>query len=210
MDAWPEFQPKRWSRLLLSLGVFSFSLTAASEDSWAALRNVDVGNNPGGSTAPSPDAQKLQQALNDAALQGPGAVVTVDAAGDYRFGNSSLTLAGATGVTVVADPGATLWFNYTQGFVCSGCVNVSITGLVIDYDPPCFAQGVVSAVGPDPQRGLNSSQFEAVFDPRFIFPDPNVSPAFVNPGGVMGAKVCFLPVSSVLFADIDDDVLKPD
>ena len=168
----------------------------ASWESWEALSNIDVGNNPGGDTPPSPEAVKLQQHLDAAAAEGPGAVVTI-AAGDYRFGNSSLFLDSAIGVSVVADAGATLWFNYTQGFILQNCENVSVSGITIDYDPPCFAQGVVTAVGPDAQQGLNASQFEAQFDARFIFPDPSVSLPFVSPGGLSGPKVGFWDPSTL-------------
>lgn len=148
-------------------------------------------NNPGGDTPPNSIAAQLQSSLDAAAAAGPGGEFRIPA-GDYRFGNTSLFLDSAEGLRIVAEPGSTLWFNYTQGFLITQSANLTVEGVTIDYDPPCFAQGVVlQTEGVAGGVTLNASQIVAVFDSHFIMPDPEVSPPFVNPGGVVGAKIGF-------------------
>ena len=46
------------------------------------------------------------------------------------------------------EPGSAVFlFRCNWGVVLRSCTNVSIQDLIVDYDPPCFSQGVVTASG---------------------------------------------------------------
>ena len=103
--------------------------------------------------------------------------------GKYTFSNSSLQLAYARNLVVNA-AGAEFVFYFGFGLDIESAQNLTVRGLTLDTEPPCYAQGVVTNVSD------GSDSFSASFDERFIPPDTGVEP-FSAPGGSAGAKVAF-------------------
>ena len=97
------------------------------------------------------DGQKLQAALSAAIRSGNHSLLIP--AGVYRFNASDLLADNATdlviepGAGAVAGAGAgvgvTLLFRCNWGLVLRSCTNVTVRNVTIDYDPPCYSQGVV-------------------------------------------------------------------
>jgi len=84
--------------------------------------------------------------------------------GEYNFGSQSLLLSGASSFEVDGQ-GATLWFSCGFGVQIHDSASVHVHNLTIDYDPPCFAQGVITSV--EPGRTL----IHAIFDAHFMRPE---------------------------------------
>lgn len=136
----------------------------------------------------SASAMALQQTvLSAAAQQGPRSLSI--APGEYMFSNVSLIVTNATDLAIDAR-GVTLTFYYGFGLRFINCRNVSVRGLILDSEPPNYAQGTVTEL-------INSTTFAADFDDVFIPPDPTAQP-FSNAGGLAGAKVRFWDPSSRL------------
>eukprot|EP01063_Lacrimia_lanifica_P009699 TRINITY_DN16605_c0_g1_i1.p1 TRINITY_DN16605_c0_g1~~TRINITY_DN16605_c0_g1_i1.p1 ORF type:complete len:525 (+),score=173.79 TRINITY_DN16605_c0_g1_i1:56-1630(+) len=131
----------------------------------------------------SPEARRLQRLLDAAAAAPPVGGVVVLPAGEYVFSDQSFTLTNARDL-VIHGEGVRLVFYFGSGFSMTGCVNVTVTGLVLDADPPNYAQGVVTAVDPSAQT------FTADFDGGFLTPASQVT----------GAKVSFWDPDTRLLA----------
>lgn len=157
------------TRLLLLLGTVTLCLWRLVAQGPAVFRATDFGASPDGATDAAPG---IRQAIAAATAAGPGAEVRLEA-GTYRLlppapGQSCLTIAGATNLTlrgsgpgtrlVVGDPTA-------GGFLFTGSQDVSLAGVSIDYDPPPFCQGTVTAI--DTAGG----SFELEVEPGFPTPD---------------------------------------
>ena len=96
---------------------------------------------------PSPGAAALQRAVDAAAKT--GGVVAAPAGAVVDFGSSSLYVTNATGMTLDGR-GVLLLFQPGHGVLVSGSRHTTIRNLSVDYDPPCFSQGVVTAFQPTP------------------------------------------------------------
>jgi hypothetical protein len=122
-------------------------------------------------------AQALQRELQ-AAADAHAPVYTV-AAGEYNF-TSSLVLTGASDLAIVfSAAGVALWFVPATGVSLVDCERVQWNGpSVIDYDPPTYAQGTVTGLGP---LSATPVVVRAAFDHRFPFPDPTREPVFRVP-----------------------------
>ena len=101
--------------------------------------------------------------------------------GSYVFSNSSLLISSPKDLRIDA-AGATLVFFYGYGVQITGAINLTVVGLVLDADPPNYAQGQVVAIDGD------RAGFEATFDDEFLMPDTSLPP-FSSPGGSAGCKV---------------------
>jgi hypothetical protein len=99
------------------------------------------------------------------------------------FSNTALEIEGAENLVLDAR-GATFVFYLGFGVSIRNCRNVTVRGLVLDADPPNYAQGVVTGVD------LTAGAVVATFDDEFLMPDPSTTP-FDQPGGSAGAKVMF-------------------
>ena len=107
----------------------------------------------GSSSAMGDDAHGLQR-LIDAAIasgqQGP-VTVTARAGASYYFNTTSLLIAGAHGLEIVAAasasasaapaPPAELLFECGAGVHIANSSDVTFRNFIIDYPQPCFAQG---------------------------------------------------------------------
>ena len=91
-------------------------------------------------------AQQLQAAV-DAAIAASLPSVIV-APGVLSFGARNLEVNGAADFALVAsEAGAsTLVFAPGFGVLVQGCARTTVSGFVVDYDPPCFTQGRIVAV----------------------------------------------------------------
>ena len=147
-----------------------------------------VGAVPSVPSAISANALALQQKLSAAASLSNPPVLTIEP-GTYVFSNMSCTISNATNLVIEAH-NANFVFYFGYGLEIMNCHNITIRGLTLDSDPPNYAQGVVVS-----SNNTTTSSFVAKFDERFIPPDRTVQP-FVNPGGLLGAKIRFWDAES--------------
>ena len=155
----------------------------------------------------SANAVALQAAINKAANRSSSGSTTATvlinlAPVVYTFSNASLLINGARNVIIDGGGAAELVFFYGHGISLTNCVNVTLRHLVIDSDPPNYAQGVVISTNNTSGGSTNNTTalaatatttatlLQANFDPRFLSPDTSLPP-FNNPGGLAGAKVTF-------------------
>jgi hypothetical protein len=117
---------------------------------------------PGATFAISP-SDRLQADLNAAIRAGDSSFVV--AAGVYRFDEVDFLVDAANDLSISANGSVQLLFTCNWGFVLRSCANVSISGVVVDYDPPCFSQGLVTAIG--------SGTVRYTVDEGFPTPDSN-------------------------------------
>jgi hypothetical protein len=118
-----------------------------------------------------PAAAELQ-ALVDHAIASKARALRVPP-GDYFFNNtrSNFEVKGAAGLQIDAT-GATVWL-WPGTFVdIRDSSHSSIQGLTVDFWPPCFSQGKVTAVH------SSSSSFELVLDSGFLPPVPSLHAQF--------------------------------
>ncbi|NSW55035.1 MAG: hypothetical protein HPY44_03400 [Armatimonadetes bacterium] len=109
-------------------------------------------------------------------------------AGTYRLGrppagDHAVRIANARDLTIRgSDPGTELIITdpETGGFSLSGCLRTTVRNLTLDYDPPPFAQGTITAVD------LDAQTYDLQVDEGFIEPD---HAAFQNAKAVWGLVV---------------------
>eukprot|EP00911_Craspedida_sp_UC1_P001480 UC1_evm1s1119 len=94
----------------------------------------------------SANAVALQAAINKAANRSSSGSTTATvlinlAPVVYTFSNASLLINGARNVIIDGGGAAELVFFYGHGISLTNCVNVTLRHLVIDSDPPNYAQG---------------------------------------------------------------------
>ena len=95
----------------------------------------------------SDPSEKLQSDLDAAIAAGRSSFAI--SPGVYRpqrdlFVNNAADLR----IAPSGEPGSAVFlFRCNWGVVLRSCTNVSIQDLIVDYDPPCFSQGVVTASG---------------------------------------------------------------
>ena len=93
-------------------------------------------------------AAQLQTNLSAAVRRGDGSFAIEP--GTYWFQGTDLLVDGAGDLAIRSSSSAanvTLLFTCNWGLVLRSCTNVSISGVVVDYEPPCFSQGLVTATG---------------------------------------------------------------
>ena len=115
-------------------------------------------------------AQQLQEDVDKAIAAGVQSVVA--ATGVIVFGARNLEINAATDFELqAAGMGiSTLVFAPGYGVLVQGSVRAALSGLVVDYDPPCFTQGRIVAVA----GGAESpGSIDILLDPGF--PLPNAS-----------------------------------
>lgn len=91
-----------------------------------------------------PPSAQLQEDLNAAIAAGSNTFVI--SPGVYRP-KRDLLLNNARDLSIVPGEGGSvvLLFTCNWGLVLRSCANVSVANVTIDYDPPCYSQGVVTA-----------------------------------------------------------------
>ena len=112
------------------------------------------------------------QALVDGAIAA-GAKGLVVPPGDYLFNTSqdNFEIHGADGLEIDA-AGATVWL-WPGSFVdIRNSQRSTVRGLTLDYSPPCFSQGAVTAVH------AASHSFELAVADGFLPPDIKLHPQF--------------------------------
>eukprot|EP00040_Diaphanoeca_grandis_P014747 m.74915 g.74915 ORF g.74915 m.74915 type:complete len:595 (+) comp24716_c0_seq1:218-2002(+) len=115
--------------------------------------------------AASAEAVALQRAVNSAAANG-GAVEVKPAKTTIDFGNTSLYVDNATvGNMVLNGNGALLIFEPGHGVMVSTSRHATLRNLSVDYDPPCFAQGVVMGADSTTTRGTIRMQLSPGYPP---------------------------------------------
>jgi hypothetical protein len=126
----------------------------------------------------APRAQSAQptavqlQALVDRAIASKATTLALPP-GDYFFNasRSNFKVKGAEGLEIDAT-GATVWL-WPGSFVdIHDSHRSTIKGLTVDFSPPCFSQGKVTAVH------NASSSFELALDAGFLPPVPAIHPQF--------------------------------
>ena len=109
--------------------------------------------------APSPSSSSTPavpfdlQGFVDTALKA-GAKRIVVPPGRYRVtpkNRQHLALQGLHDIRIVADGVEMICTETTRALTISRCTNVTVRGLVIDYDPLPFSQGRITAISPDKQ-----------------------------------------------------------
>lgn len=114
---------------------------------------------------PAEDLQKNLQRAADALK--PSFTV---ASGDYNF-TTSLFLREADGLIVTFATNVNLWFPFGSGVQLVNCQRVRWLGsAVIDYDPPTYAQGIVTKLSIDKTSHPPTASVEADFDANFPMP----------------------------------------
>ncbi|OXM14201.1 RICIN domain-containing protein [Paenibacillus herberti] len=101
-------------------------------------------------------AVNIQKLISDAivanvANTGPDGVskpyTVVIPPGTYRLA-STISIKNATNLTIIADGVNIVMTKLTQAFIVSGCTNLTVQGLTLNYDPLPFTQGKVIAIDP--------------------------------------------------------------
>ncbi len=118
----------------------------------------------GGIAGRSAAAASLQQAVDTAIAAGDKSLTV--AAGTYAFGVTNFEMNHATSFTLeAADLGAVvLQFYPGFGVLIQNCSATTLRGLIVDYDPPCFTQGRIVAVAPNPSASIDVA-LDAGFPP---------------------------------------------
>jgi len=102
--------------------------------------------------APSVNSMEaLRRIVSDGLASGQKRIVIPP--GIYKGGplpgkGEHLSIVGAKNITIVADGVSMICTDYTRAITMANCADVTITGLMIDYDPLPFTQGDVVAVNP--------------------------------------------------------------
>ena len=112
------------------------------------------------------------QALVDHAIASGSKSLTIPP-GDYLFNTTraNFEIHGAEGLQILA-AGATVWL-WPGSFVdVRSSRRTTVSGLTVDYDPPCFSQLVVTAVN------SAARSFSATVEPGFLPPDAAKHPQF--------------------------------
>jgi hypothetical protein len=118
------------------------------------------------SSATIDPAIQLQTDLNAAVRRGDGTFTI--APGTYRFQSTDLLVDAAHDLAIgsgSSSSNVTLLFTCNWGLVLRSCSNVSVSGIVVDYDPPCYSQGLVT------NTGLGTVRYTV--DDGFPTPDSN-------------------------------------
>jgi len=129
--------------------------------------------------------RRLQAAVNKSIASG-ASMLTI-APGTYSFDSVDLMVNGARDLTIVggvdssrptvSDSTVRLLFTCNWGVVLRSCVNVSLRGVTIDYDPPCFSQGNVTA----PPTTQSNNTLTYTVEEGFPVPDLVAQPRFAVP-----------------------------
>jgi hypothetical protein len=91
-------------------------------------------------------AAQLQAELSEAVRRGDGSFSIQP--GTYRFQSADLLVNAAHNLAISGrNANVTLLFTCNWGLVLRSCANVSVSDVTVDYDPPCFSQGLVTATG---------------------------------------------------------------
>ena len=129
--------------LLLALGLTCFSLRLARAKETAVAVEFDL------------------QRFIDAELKAGKHRIVVPA-GHYRVrphDRQHLVLRDLKDITIVADGVEMICTETTRALTINHCTNLTVRGLVIDYDPLPFTQGRITAFGPDKKfRKLSCSR----------------------------------------------------
>jgi hypothetical protein len=124
-------------------------------------------------------SEQLQKDLNAAIAAGSRTFAI--SPGVYRP-RRDLLLNNARDLSIVPREGGrvVLLFTCNWGLVLRSCVNVSVANVTIDYDPPCYSQGVVT--------GSEPGSFTYILDEGF--------PAPVGESAVSDARFAQAPITS--------------
>jgi len=115
---------------------------------WGAWLWVGVIGATGG--APTPVAFDLQQHINDAIRAGSRRIVVPP--GRYRVtprDRQHLVIRNLKDIQIIADGVEMICTETTRALTITRCTNVTVRGLVIDYDPLPFTQGRITGFSPD-------------------------------------------------------------
>ena len=110
--------------------------------------------------------KQLQADLNAAINAGRSTFAIAE--GTYQFNHIDLLVDTARDMAITAEGGVALYFSCNWGVVLRSCMNVTLHNVTIDYDPPCFSQGRVTA--------LREGAVEYSVDDNF--PTPDSDPRF--------------------------------
>ncbi len=180
--------PSTISRRGLLVGAGAVAVGGALASRWwqdssgSQLRAADFGAVGDGV---ADDGPALRRALATARNAGPGATLQLGA-GRYRVGGTpgagyALPVAGARGLSIAGDPATIVVADPALGCLSlSDCDDCRVTGVVIDYDPPPFAQTTVTRLDPGGRTfDVEVAPGYPLLDaPLFSFPAPDV----VHPG----------------------------
>ena len=133
---------------------------------------ADANGGPVATPRPEPGdkSEQLQRDLNAAIAAGSSTLAI--APGVYRFGpKRDLLLNNARDLSITPGGGGNviLLFTCNWGLVLRSSINVSVSDVTIDYDPPCFSQGVVESSTPSRTRWGHST-FTYTLDEGFPAP----------------------------------------
>ena len=91
---------------------------------------------------PEPAAVALQLRVNSSVASGHPSLAV--AAAEYFFNSQPLVIVGGRNLELDGT-GSVLWFSVGAGLVLHRCVNVTVVGFALDYDPPAFFQATALA-----------------------------------------------------------------
>eukprot|EP01084_Bolivina_argentea_P290145 498330_1 len=138
--------------------------------------------------------EQLQSQLN-AAITDRNTNSYVIPKGDYYFQNVDFNIISADNFDISASNTTTFYFNCSYGVKISNNFNVNISNIQIDYNPPCFSQGVINEPNkteqsfivtidkyyPRPDKTINSIYNASVV--KVIYFDPNTRQIIYNQSG---------------------------
>ena len=118
--------------------------------------------------------QQLQNDLNNAISDANTKSYRIPP-GDYHFINTNFQIFNAVNFEIISSDKAILYFNCSYEVSIVNNTNVTITNLIIDYDPPCFSQGILDSMN------ITESSLMVSIDDGYPLPDKSINPYFNVP-----------------------------
>ena len=115
---------------------------------WAVACTLAHGGRGVGPAQPpaEPSAVALQAKVNASIASGAASLAVLPAA-EFYFNAEPLRLSRAKGLTLDGT-GSALWFSVGGGLLLDRCVDTTVVGFTLDYDPPAFFQVPTSTPHP--------------------------------------------------------------
>eukprot|EP01084_Bolivina_argentea_P227885 384964_1 len=117
---------------------------------------------------------QMQQDLNNA-IDNPYVYSYAVPPGNYYFEEKDFIIRNAENFTVYSSSNSVIYLNCSYKVSTINAFNVTILNISIDYDPPCFSQGVINKIN------INTSSLTVSIDRNYPVPDKNINNIFNAP-----------------------------
>ena len=92
--------------------------------------------------------------------------------GNYHFINTDFVIKNAINFTVYSSSSTIIYLNCSYQVLALNNSNVTINNISIDYDPPCFSQGIIENIN------FTESSLTVLIDDGFPLPDNKINDIF--------------------------------